>query len=246
MVIVKKIRIFLIFLIIFLLFSNFNVTASILKIWKTETEELWINYFWYVNDRALHKNHTYEKLRTFFNGCNSPLDFYNRVQEYVKDAYKDGDPDTNKRDLPSIVNEIIDKNATLDCWHQTLLLVGGIISVFSVYNEGVKRYTLNKSYGNFKLEIWRSFDIHPPIYPYRSHIQLVVDKWNGTNIFDTQVKIINKIEIDTWENEYRPFNKRNDCLIYPFLPSKLNSIIDTRYKFFFGDFILNKWNYFNK
>ena len=213
-----------------------NDSAYQSKIWKNRLREPWSNYMLFVSDKELQKNNTYEKLKIFFNECITPEDFYDRIEKYVRDAYKKGvgDPDISSSQLhiEFIVNEIIDNNATLDCQHQSLLFAAGVKAMFSHYDEELGRYVLNDGCGDFKLEIWRSFDLTPPIFLTRSHVQVVIDKWNGTDIFKINNTLANKIEVDTWEDEYRVFNKRNDCLFWPFLPAKLNSILYTGSRFF--------------
>jgi len=243
MVKLKSLKLVLIIVIVVtpLLFSCVTTSVSSQKIWKDKRKELiFFNYLRYICDNEMKKNNNYEKLQTFFNNCITPLDFYNRIQEYIDDAYKEIDPDipSSQRHLTNIVNEIMDYNATLDCAHQSLLFIAGVKAVFSHYDDQLGKYVLNDDCGDFKIEIWRSFDLHPPTYPYRSHVQVVIDKWNGTDTFEIDNKTVNKIETDTWEDEFRTFNKRNDCLFFPFFPAKLNSILYTKSKFFPFDFLL--------
>jgi hypothetical protein len=216
--------------IIFLIFSGMAASASHSKIWKHRLKEFWFNYSLYVDDEELQKNNTYEKLRNFFNGCDTPGEFYHRIQQYVNESLdvNDYDLSMNEFRLPIIVDTITDNNATLYCQQQTFLFAAGIKAMYSHYDDQLGRCVLNDGCGDFKIEIWRSFDLNPPILPFRSHVQIVVDKWNGTDSFLINDKTVDKLETDTWENEYRAFNKRNDCLFYPFFPAKLNSILFTK------------------
>ena len=118
-------------------------------------------------------------------------------------------------------------NQTLYCQQQVYLFLAGVKSKFSHYDSNLDCFILNEGVSDFKIEIWRSFDTKRPVLPYRSHFQLVVDIWNGSDLFYFEGKIVDKIEIDTWENEYRKFDKRLECLIYPFFPAKLNSVLQT-------------------
>jgi len=225
-----KIKIITIIITIFLFFSVTAAAASYSKIWKQRLKEPWINHMLFISDKELNENNTYEKLRTFFNECTIPKEFYDRIQKYVGDYFKDGESDLppNETSLSRIANEITDNNATLFCHQQAYLFIAGVIAMFSHYDEHLKRYVLNDECGDFKMELWRSFDVSaPPIYLYRSHIQVVINKWNGSEIFYINGKYSNRLEVDTWENEFRPFNKRNDCLFFPFFPAKLNSVIIT-------------------
>jgi len=227
-----KLKVIAVILIIFgsaIIVRAANDSACLSKIWKNRLREPWFNLMLFVSDKELNKNNTYEKLKTFFNGCDTPKEFYDRVQKYVNESLDvpDYDLSMNEWRLPIIVDTIIDYNATLYCQQQSLLFLAGVKAMFSHYDENLGRYVLNDGCGDFKLQIWRSFDLHPPIFPYRSHVQIVVDKWNGTDRFEINGKTTHKIETDTWENEYRAFNKRNDCLFYPFFPAKLNSILFT-------------------
>lgn len=174
-------------------------------------------------DDELLKNDTYDKLRAFFSCCDTPSEFYGRIQQYVCDAEIAGPGDISIIEMPVlsfIVNTIVDYNATLYCHQQALLLAVGIKAMFSHYNVEMGAFVLVDGCGDFKLEFWRSFDLRPPIRPYQSHLQLVIDEWNGAKIFEINNIGADKIEVDTWE-------KRNDCLLYPLFPAKLNSILCT-------------------
>jgi len=220
--------ILIIFTIILILFSSTIVSST--KIWKPKRKELWINLMNFYSDEEMKKNNTYDKLRAFFNECITPKDFYDRIEQYVGDYYKDGDSDLppDVTQLSIIVDEVIDNDAVLYCNQQAYLFIAGVIAIYSHYGEDLQKYVLNEGCGDFKLEIWRSFDLHPPILPYRSHEQVVVDKWNGTEFFEINGRIANRVEVDTWEDEYRAYHKRLDCLIFPFFPAKLNSVIYTK------------------
>jgi hypothetical protein len=227
-----NIKILAIIAIFLLLGSSFVILTkgeTSAEIWKIRIKEPWFNYMFFINDKEMQKNDTYEKLKTFFNGCNTPKEFFDRIQTYVNESLDMANYDLSMNEcrLSIIVDTIIDYNATLYCQQQSLLFAAGVKAMFSHYDEQLGRYVLNDGCGDFKLEIWRSFDLHPPILPYRSHSQIVVDKWNGIDIFEINDKNADKIEIDNWENEYREFDKRNDCLFYSFLPAKLNSILYT-------------------
>ena len=231
----KKIIIVTIFMITLLLFSGITASATSEKVWKHRLREpFFIYYMNFVRDSELQKNNTYDKLRTFFNGCDTPQEFYDRIQKYVNESLdvNDYDLSMNEFRLPNIVDTIVDNNATLFCQQQTFLFAAGIKAMYSHYDNQTKRFVLNDGCGDFKIEIWRSFDLNPPILPFRSHVQIVIDKWNGTDTFLINEKTVDKIETDTWENEYREFNKRDDSLFYPFFPSKLNSVMYTGRNFF--------------
>lgn len=202
------------------------------KIWKHKLKDFFNNWAAPANsDKEMLKNNTYEKLRTFFNGCSTPKQFYDRVNQSVRDSVNGIPPDLPMwiaifgPRLSDVANCIVDNNASLWCYHQVWLLAGGIKAMFSHYDENKSTYVLNDGCGDFKLEIYRSVDLHRPVFPWRSHVQLIVDMWNGTDTFVIDNKTVDKIEIDTWENEYRAFYKWNDCLFYPILPSKLNSLL---------------------
>ncbi len=188
-------------------------------------KNLQLNYTSLITDEEFNTKDTYQKLRKFFSGCKSPIDFYERIQETVKDAYKEGNPDTSETSLSRIVEEIEDNKANLHCVQQSLLLCAGIKAMYSNYDEKENRYYLDENYQEFKLEIWRSFDLTPPILPYRSHAQVVIDVWNGTDYFEIDGKQVDKIEVDTWENEFRTFNKENEYIIHPTFCAKLDSIL---------------------
>jgi hypothetical protein len=134
---------------------------------------------------------------------------------------------TEKR-LSVIVDTIADNKSTLWCTQQTFLFIAGVKAMFSNYDEKLRRYILNDECGDFKLEIWRCWLHFPPKLPFRTHVQIVVDMWNGTDTFEITDKNADKIEIDNWENEYRAFDKTNDCLIYSFFPAKINSVLYTK------------------
>jgi len=215
-------------IILILIFSNIFISVSSEKVWRHKSKELWFNYTLYSNDWEFKINKTYDKVNIFFNECKTPEDFYERMQKYVKDAYKEGPPDLSNSRLYLIVDEVSDNNATLHCIQQSNLLLAGIKAIFCNFSNDHRRYFLKEGYGDFEIEIWRSFDLHPPILPYRSHIQIVIDMWNGSDTFLIENKTVDKIEIDTWEDEFRAFNKRDDCLLYPFFPAKINSILYTK------------------
>jgi len=218
-------------IIIPLISSCFTNSVSSHKIWRNQRKEIiFLNYPKYICDGELKKDNNYEKLQKFFNNCSNPKDFYDKIQKNVYDAYKETNTDipNTQRKLTNIVNEITECNATLDCVDQSLLFVAGVKAMFSNYDKQLKQYIIKDGLGNFKIEIWRSFDLHPPIFFHRSHVQIIVDKWNGTDTFQINNKTLDKIETDTWEDEFREFDKRNDCLFYPFFAAKLNSIIYTK------------------
>jgi hypothetical protein len=226
----------LIFVVLMVCILTVPITsASSSKIWKDKLKEIFNSWAVPANsDKEMLKNNTYEKLRTFFGGCDTPWQFYDRVNKCVLDSMK-GVPS----DLPmlpalfgpklsDVVDCITDEDASLWCYHQVWLLAGGIKAMFSYYDETKSTYVLNDGCGDFKLEVYRSIDLHRPIFPWRSHVQMVVDMWNGTDTFVIDNKTVDKIEIDTWEGEYREFDKWNDCLFYPFFPAKLNSLFYTK------------------
>ena len=218
---------------VFIFTSGKAISSTPTIIWKESKKEIMpINWTTFISDSEIEKNNNYEKLRKFFNDCETPRQFYDRMQQYIKELSKTKDYSLpiNENKLNVIVDAVADNNATLYCHQQVILLAAGVKATFSHYDERAKKYVLNKGCGSFKLEIWRSFDLHFPLLPYRSHVQLVVDKWNGTDTFEIKKVNTDKLEIDTWENEYRAFNKRNDCLFYIFFPAKLNSVIYTTFK----------------
>lgn len=204
-------------------------------VWKIKPKQIFLHLTFplcTINSiRQMNLNYTYEKLRTFFSNCQTPEDFYFRMQNYIRDAGVEAEPDfPNIFEIPSLsqtADSIIDYNASLYCLRQTILLAAGIKAMFSHFDSSVNDYVLDDNHSHFKLEIWRSFDLHKPILPYRTHYQLVIDMWDGKDYFNVNNKIVDKIEIDTWENEFREFNKRNDCLFFPFFPAKLDSLFIT-------------------
>ena len=173
---------------------------------------------------------TYDKLRAFFSGYDAPSEFYGGIQQYVCDAGITSPGDINIIEMPVlsvIINTIVDYNATSYCRQQALLLAAGIKAMFSHYNAEMEAFVLVDGCGDLKLEFWRSFDLRPPILPYRSHLQLVIDEWNGTKIFEINNITADKIEVEMQESEFRTWDERNDCLLYPLFPAKLNSILCT-------------------
>jgi len=197
-------------------------------VWRVQHQDFFPWCWMYdVRDSELHENHTDEKLRLFFSGCTTPREFYDRIQAHVLDSYREiqyTDLAMNEQRLPVIVDTLTSNETVyLFCHHQALVFVAGVKAMFSTYDEQQKRYVLNDSYGEFSLEIWRSWDFHPPIFPYRSHVQLVIDTWNGTEQFTIENVTFERLETDNWEDEYRGFNKYNDCFFYPFSPAKRNS-----------------------
>ena len=219
-------------ILILILFVLPSVNAENLNIWKSRSKEFWPNYMLFLNDRTLRKDGIYDELRDFFSECKTPQDFYNRIQMYVNESPdpRENDLRMNEFRLSKIVDSIKDRKATLWCQHQTFLFIAGIKAMFSHYDENLKRYVIDEECNDFKIEIWRGFDPTPPVYPWRSHIYLAIDVWNGTDTFEVDNKTVDKIEIDNWYNNFREFDKRNNCIFYPFFPAKLNSLLCTKQK----------------
>ncbi|RLF53350.1 MAG: hypothetical protein DRN24_01210 [Thermoplasmata archaeon] len=207
-------------------FNNSNHT------WETRLKEIDINILSFANnDREMLYNNTYQKLRNFFINCTTPYEFYNRINMSIleKNTINPWQHDCYGFDLSRIVDTVVNKKKPiLWCHQQAILFAAGVKAVFSHYDEDKKQFVLNKNCGEFKIEIWRSLSLIRPVFPYRSHVQLIIDKWNGTDTFIINNKTVDKIEVDTSENEpIREWHKTNECLIYPFFPAKLNSIMFT-------------------
>ena len=199
------------------------------SIWIGKSKEIWPNLTLFLNDRLLKKNNTYQKLRTFFSGCYVPLDFHNRIQKYVSKSLDFKENDLNWIDfrLPLIVDKVQKNNGKLSCHQQIYLFMAGVKAIFSQYNDNFRKYVIKKDIGDFKLEIWRKFDLTPPLLPYKSHIFLVIDIWNGEENFEINNETVEKIKIDTWYNEFKKFDKTDDYLKYPYFPPNINSIMFT-------------------
>jgi len=183
------------------------------------------------NRREMLSENTYEKLRIFFSNCSTPSDFYIRINESIVDL---NETDTSQHDLYGWdLSEIVDmalnkEDPILWCHQQATLFAAGVKAMFSHYDEQIGRFVLNDDVGDFKLEMWRSFSLVPPIAPYRSHRTLVIDIWNGEDYFLIDEEFVDKIEVDTSADDpIREWDKRNDCLLYPFLGAKLNSFLYT-------------------
>ena len=211
-----------------------TVDESIGKKWRVRYKELFPRQWaYFVRDSKLIQNHTDEKLRIFFDGCETPRDFYVRIEENVYDYYigEHGyvEPDLSNRecDIDIIVDTVLKEKSTLYSFQQAMLLLAGVKAVFSTYDEEMEMFVTNPGVGDFKMEIWRSTCFIPPIKKFRSRAKLVIDTWNGTKTFEVFNESVDKLELDPFQNNYREFNKNNDFLLYPFLPSKLNSIIVT-------------------
>ncbi|MCD6448868.1 MAG: hypothetical protein J7L58_07530 [Thermoplasmata archaeon] len=171
----------------------------------------------YANDESLdiglraeinHKT-IYRWLNIYFDGCSSMRSFYNRVQELCGDAWKNGvnDPpselDMNKKSLYDIMKTIINDNdppTYLFCHQQAILFAAAVKARYSEWNG--ERYVLKSGYNDFIFYFNVKFENNP-----LGHIQLVIDKWNGQDWFYYKGKWYNKWEADTWENQYRPWNK---------------------------------------
>jgi hypothetical protein len=200
------------------------------SIWIGKSKEIWPNLTVFLNDRLLKKDNTSQKLKTFFNGCISPLDFHNRIQKYISKSSDSKKNELNWLDfrLPLIVDRVKNYNAKLSCHQQIYLFMAGVKAIFSKYNENLSRFFITKEYGDFKLELWRKFDLTPPLLPYKSHIFLVIDIWNGEENFKINNEIVDKIKIDTWYNEFKEFDKTDEYLKYPNFKPNLNSVIYTK------------------
>ncbi|MBN1280143.1 MAG: hypothetical protein JXA00_00670 [Candidatus Thermoplasmatota archaeon] len=193
-------------------------------------------WMWYVRDSELHTNQTDEKLRGFFTGCQTPRDFYDRIQQHVRDSFREiiyTDLDMNMRSLPVIVDTLLSNDTVfLFCHHQAFIFAAGVKAMFSTYDEQTNRYVLNAGCSDFSLEIWRSADLHEPILPYRSHVQIIIDEWNGTSVFELNNVTTDRIEADNWEDEFRPFNQFDDVPFprcFPrFFSALKNSLLETK------------------
>jgi hypothetical protein len=201
-------------------------------VWEDRVQELWIDELSFANDEgALLKNNTFEKLTLFFVNCSTPEDFYWRIRDSVI-SINTSNPwqhDLEGFDLVQIVDLLFSgKKPVLWCHQQAVLFAAGVKAMFSHFDEQLGRFVLNEGCGTFRLELWRSFSLTRPVFPYRSHRQLVIDTWNGNEMFSVDGKMVDKIEVDTAEGEpIREWHKTNECLFYPFLPARLNSIMYT-------------------
>ena len=200
-----------------------------LKGWKCDLKEFFYNYLRPATSiNELKKDFSYDKLRTFFMGCSTPDQFYERIQQHVTDATNQNQADlTVKLDyfgakLADVANTITDNDSTIWCHQQLWLMIAGIIATFSHYDDELQMFVLNKGCGDFKFEVWRTWDLDPPILPYRSHVYLVVDSWNGTDSFIIGTESFDKILMDTYWNEYVGFEHERTLL-----GPKLNSYLYT-------------------
>ena len=205
-----------------------------IKIWDIQNKDIFFeNRIENIEDAELLKYNTYENLKVLFNGCETPRDFYQKIQEEINDYFFEDSGNKNtmisikNENISDIVNVSIDSNTVLCSYQQALLLAAGIKSIFSVYNEEENQFELKPNCGDFKIEIWRSKCYIPPIILFRSRLKIVVDVWNGTDLFELNGVQYDKIELDTYQNNYRGFNKFNDFLFCPISPSKLNSVLIT-------------------
>jgi len=199
------------------------------KVWRQIPCDLWVYYGKFLKDKEIIRNNTYEKLNIFFKNCTTPKDFYDRIQECVADASLNG-PDSEHQGEPIIsklIDTLADNNSTLWCHHQTILFGAGVKAVFSDCDEQNETLILKPGFGDFKLEIWRSVVPIPPIIPIRTHVQLVINKWNGTDFFCINNRTFNRLEVDNWQNQYRGFYRRNDDWFFGLVPAKINSLIFT-------------------
>ena len=215
-----------------LVWSPLVAISSPPGLWEDLGEDLWFNELSFANgEYALLNNDTFQKLILFFVDCSNPEDFYWRIRESVI-SLNTSDPrqhDLKGFDLVQIVDTLSSgKKPVLWCHQQVVLFAAGVKAVFSHFDEQLGRFVLNEGYGNFRLELWRSFSLTRPVYPYRSHHQLVIDTWNGTEMFSVDGEMVDKIEVDTAEGEpIRAWDKTNECLFLFFLPARLNSIMYT-------------------
>lgn len=227
----KITRIITVLILLSILFCSCASVTSISskKVWRQMPIDLWAFFGKYLRDEELIKNNTYEKLNIFFRNCTTPKDFYDRIQECVIDANLE-DYYSEFRGAPiisGIIDTLDDNQSTLFCHHQTILFAAGVKAVFSDYDEQNETFTLKPGYGDFKLEIWRSIVPVYPKVPIRTHVQLVINKWNGTEFFCVNNRIYNRLEVDNWENQYRGFNRRNDDWFFGLVPAKINSLFFT-------------------
>ena len=157
------------------------------------------------SDWQMHMFRTHEILRKFFEGCYTPKDFYDRVNECIEDAKFF--PDIwIAYFLPRLVYLVEDGHARMWCTQQVMLLAAGVKAVFSHWDEKLQRYVLNEGIGDFRFEFWDSCD-ETMLIPIRSsHLQLVVDTWNG----DTMPMGYEKLEIDPWMNQFREWKPENE------------------------------------
>ena len=198
--------------------------------WEDHAQELWFNELSFANDEyALLRNDTFQKLILFFVDCSTPEDFYWRIRDSVI-SLNTSDPwqhDLDGFDLVQIVDTLSSgRKPVLWCHQQVVLFAAGVKAVFSHFDEKLGRFVLNEGCGCFRLEMWRSFSLTRPVFPWRSHRQLVIDTWNGTEIFSVDGEMVDKIEVDTAEGEpIRAWDKTNECLFLFFFPARLNSIM---------------------
>ena len=176
------------------------------------------------NDMELHMFKTYWILQDFFKNCATPLDFYNRVNESIEDA--EFFPDVwFSFFLPKLVYLIKDGHARLWCTQQTILIAAGVKAVFSHWDNSLGKYVLNRDVGGFRFEFWASCD-ETMLIPIRaSHMQLVVDTWNG----DTTPMGYEKLEIDPWMNQFRewkPENEKHPVLVSVMYTRDINKILE--------------------
>lgn len=144
-----------------------------------------------------------------FKGCSSMRSFYQRMEELCKDARDpdEGNPSPDlyrwQKKLSVIVQKVLEKRdnqerASLFCHQQAILLAAAIKARFSVPYGST--YVLKSGYGDFTFYFNMGQDGYPS-----GHVQLVVDKWNGSDWFYDRKNHtwFNKWEIDTWEDQYR-------------------------------------------
>lgn len=176
------------------------------------------------NDKELHMFKTCDILRDFFKDCISPMDFYRRVNGSIKDAKFFPDIWFSYF-LPKLVYLIKDGHARLWCTQQTILIAAGVKAMFSHWDNSLGKYVLNRDVGGFRFEFWASCDETMPIPIRASHMQLVVDTWNG----DTTPMGYEKLEVDPWMNQFRewkPENEKHPVLISVMYTRDINKILE--------------------
>ena len=182
--------------------NNPNGPYDIVKAWKSQIYPLDIGYVYYFATYAnsevdMLNGETYNFLRDFFKACKTPQQFFNKVNSTIIDA-----DDCHISNLPceemslskivSKVKERIndDEYPVLWCHQQAIFLAAGIKARFSHFDENMGAFVLDDSVDHFDIRFYRSWDFNLPFFPWKSHTQVVVKKWNGYNC---------SIEIDTWD-----------------------------------------------
>ncbi|MCD6223245.1 MAG: hypothetical protein J7K12_06165 [Thermoplasmata archaeon] len=172
-------------------------------IWKDE----FFNGIWnvakFANDE-LELLKSRDKILEIYMECHSFLDFYERTKSIMEPAH--GNSIFFSRRLSKIVNFVSKKmekgkKAKLWCYQQAILMAAGIKAVYSEWSNDIGKF-IGKGDFEFKFYVGRK---------ERSHVELVISKWNG--------KKIKAVSMDTHLEEH-PFSWKGNARY-------LNSVMKT-------------------